>query len=746
MRVAIVSTYPPRPCGLATFTTDLRQALLEADRTTQVLVAPVLDDGPVPAGPEVCTTIRQHVREDYTRAAGELAQAGVDVVLVQHEYGIFGGDSGSYMLDLTRALTVPYVVTLHTMISRPSHTQARVLAGLTDGAAEVTVFSAAARDALLTSGCSHDRVTVVNHGAPAALVAPHGNGVHERREPLRGSSVTELQAHAGRRVLSTFGLLSEGKGIEVALRALPEVVRSHPDVVYVVAGRTHPVVARSHGEEYRRGLEQLTSELGLDDHVLFLDRYLSDAEIADLLASTTLFLTPYHSPEQVVSGVLTFAVAAGCPVVSTPYSYATELLSTGAGRLVPFNDHRALADAVQGLLGDEQALRMTAHAARQLGSQLTWPAVGRETLKLLHRAAEVHEDSRPGRSGLRAGQVAPPRLDQLRRLVDDLGIVQHARGLEPDRSTGYCVDDVARLLLVASGAARRGLGDAGWDDTAAMCVRFLAEAWDGGERAMRNLRAVEGRWLDAPHHGDHIGRALWGLGVAGSGTTEVARASRALLGEVLEAGPVIPSPRTGAFALLGLSAVSSAELGSEGVETMRWLGYDLLGRLRRDEAGWPWFEDELTYDNARLPEALLAAGAHMGEPDLIRAGLDSLEWYAHQCRLDTGTVVLVGNRWRRRPAGAPAPDQCEGDEQPVDAAALVEACARAFRVTGAPLWARRSRDAFAWFQGRNRWGAVMHDAESGGCHDGVGPHGLNHNEGAESTLAYLQAWLAVEQG
>lgn len=746
MKAAIVSTYPPRACGLATFTTDLRHALLEADRTTEVMVAAVLDDGPAPTAPEVAVTLRQHERADYERAAAELTRAGADVVLVQHEFGIFGGDDGAYVLDLVRHLTVPYVVTLHTVLSRPSPQQAEVLGTLAAGAAEVTVFTATARDTLLAGGhARRDRVTVVSHGAPATLLRPRMADPAGPAGARGAAGLPELEQHGDRRVLSTFGLLSAGKGIEVALHALPAVVRSHPDVLYVVAGRTHPEVARLHGETYRRELERLTVALGLEDHVLFLDRYLSDDDLHGLLTGTTLFLTPYRSPEQVVSGVLTFAVVAGCPVVSTPYSYARDLLSGGAGRLVPFDDHAAMSEAVLALLGDDEALAAAANAAHTLGTQFTWPAVGRETLKLLHNATERREDHRSRPLTAHHPGTAPPPLTHLRRLVRAGGIVQHARGLEPDLTTGSCVDDVARLLVVADGLVTRHPHPDGLEDMSEEALAFLEDAWDAGTASMRNFRAADGAWLDAPHEGDHLGRAVWALGEVGGGPTRAARRSRTLVRRVLDAGPAFPAPRSTAFAVLGLARLPAARHLAPEVEHLDRLAHGLLARLdRRPDPRWHWFEDQLTYDNARLPQALLAAGARLAHPDLLSGGLESLEWYVRQVGLDTGPVVLVGHRWRRRPDGPPDPGDDEGDEQPLDAAALVEACVEAHRVTRSPQWARRAIEAFAWFHGRNRWGAVVHDPASGGCHDGVGPAGLNANEGAESTLAYLQAWLALE--
>jgi len=333
VKVAVVSTYPPRRCGLATFTTDLRRALREADHTVEVVVAAVLDEEQADPPPEVDVVLRQHERPDYAAAALELNRSGADVVLVQHEYGIFGGEGGEYLLDLTAALDVPYVVTLHTLLEQPTPRQAEVLRRLAAGAAQVTVFTAAARDDVVRQAVAPpDRVSVVHHGAPAELqVRPPASG---RARPLNvggSGSLPGLDPHGDRRVLSTFGLLSSVKGLEAAIRALTTVRERHPDVLYVVAGRTHPQVVRTEGERYRDSLRRLTTDLGLQDHVLFLDRYLGDDDIRTLLARTEVFVTPYRSQEQVVSGVLTFALVAGCPVVSTPYRYATELLAGGAG-------------------------------------------------------------------------------------------------------------------------------------------------------------------------------------------------------------------------------------------------------------------------------------------------------------------------------------------------------------------------------------------------------------------------------
>jgi glycosyltransferase involved in cell wall biosynthesis len=750
VRIAILSTYPPRRCGLATFASDLRTAVLAADHSVEVLVAAVVDEGPgaMPddpgaeaLAPEVLLTLRQHERGDYGRAARRLNDSGVDVVLVQHEYGIFGGDAGEYVLDLLGALTVPYVVTLHTMLLDPSPRQRAVLRSVVAGAAQVTVFSALARDQLVRSGLAPwRRVSVLNHGAPEELQPFQVALGSAEPGTQRQSAIPELAAHTGRRVLSTFGLLSPSKGLDTAIRAMRQVADAHPDALYVVAGRTHPGVLSHEGERHRDSLVRLTADLGLEKHVLFLDRYLGDDEIRDLLTRTEVFLTPYRHPEQVVSGVLTFALVAGCPVVSTPYFYASELLSTGAGLLVDFDDHEAMAAAVVGLLADEDLLRRASRTAYHVGSQYTWPEVARETIKVLAGTSDAAVRTRPA-----------PTLAHLERLLDEGGIVQHATGLEPDRTTGYCVDDVARLGLVATALVQRDPGSAPGPpaEMVRRSMAFLEQAWCDLSGEMHNLRDIRGRWLDEPHLGDHFGRAIWALGTISAGTSEVAPWSRGLLRDILATDPSLRDPRSAAFAILGLARLPGDHLEVPGRRTvLRRLSSQLAAAYRASASPeWEWFEDELTYDNGRLAQALISAGASQRDAEMLRLGLEALEWYCGQCAVDSGVVVLVGNHWRRR--GSPlldphAPGWDEGDEQGLDAAALVEACVEAYRATGSPVFARRARTAFAWFHGRNRWGLAVHDVASGGCHDGVGPGGLNANEGAESTLAWFQAWLALD--
>jgi glycosyltransferase involved in cell wall biosynthesis len=758
MRVAIVSTYPPRACGIAVFSADLRESLCHSDSSTSVDIVSIVRDE-VPSHPrEVTRTIRQDVLSDYSDAARHLASSDIDVVLLEHEYGIFGGDVGEYAVALAEELTVPLVVTLHTVLSDPTPQQAATLRALCAQATLVTVFTETASRMVIEAGLvDPERVRVVPHGAPELLTLAAA--------PVDGETTTSSIAHLvdeigedtrrtlyrleGRTVLATFGLISASKGLEQVVHALPTIVARHPDVVYLIAGQTHPEVIKHEGESYRLCLERLVRDLGLTDHVVFLDRFLSESELTVLLTKTTLYQTPYRSREQIVSGALTFAVAAGCPVVSTPYLYAEDLLSSGAGVLVPFGDPGAWATAVIELLNSPAKLAEAAAEAQRVGADLSWPSVGKATLEVLaeavHRTPTERGTHLVGITGL--PQIRP---DHLLALIDDVGIVQHARGVVPDRSTGYCVDDTARLAIVTMGLERH-LGDPGYRRVLSSSLAFLLHAWHSDAPGMHNFMDYSRRWLDGPHDGDHVGRAAWALGavIADQPLREEADASQWLLtrlGPCLEAAPY---PRESAFALLGLTRAHPSMLPAPLRRLLRTLA-DRLAMLyddnRRDE--WRWFEPSLTYDNARLPQALIAAGHRLGDADLTRRGLEALDWYADQCGLHTEVTRLVGNRWRRAagPDGvrSPADPSEEGDEQPVDAAALVEALTEALVVTGDPEYGELAVRAFEWFLGRNHAGIPLYDVATGGCHDGLQPHGVNRNEGAESTLAFLQAMLALE--
>lgn len=751
MRLAIVSTFPPRPCGIATFSSDLWGALRDAPGVDGVDVIAVTNGDAHNYPAPVVTTIAHDVRADYRRAARLAGRLGVDVVMVEHEFGIFGGVDGDYLLSFTSELAVPFVVTLHTVSGSFTPHQRDVMRDVCRDAAAVLVFTNTARELVIEHGLAPpDRVMVVPHGAPREITAVAHRSTTEPRRVIRltGRHGAGPTSTAGRFVMSSFGLLSPGKGIETTIDAIAQLVERHPEVLLVVAGRTHPGVVRDQGEAYRLGLERRVRELSLVDHVSFDDRFLDIGELADLLAATDLFVTAYLGREQIVSGALTFALAAGRPVVSTPYRYAEDLLASGAGRLVPFGDATALADSIASFIAEPAALAAAAREARRIGAALAWGEVGRATAAICDRVQGSVD--MPGATVVDDETLPPLRLDHLLAMTDDVGIVQHAVGSVPDRSTGYCVDDVARLLPVAHQLARR-THDPHWTAVSMRALSFLAHAADNPQRCgMHNVMSYQRIWVDHPHHGDHVGRTLQALGeVLATGPQSSLRFPLVQLFDDLcdDLARVRPSPRTAAFALLGLCRPVDAGVERPEVRPWRFLVEQLAEQLVTLHAeysdvagGWDWFESALSYDNARLPQALLAAGSFLGDHDMVDLGLSTLAWFGNQCGVGQPPLWLPGNAGRQRSEPHPG----FGDEQPLEAASLVEAELEALRLTGDPAHAHRAFHAFHWFTGSNRLGLSVYDAGNGGCGDGLADDHVNANQGAESLLVCLSARLALE--
>jgi hypothetical protein len=627
-------------------------------------------------------------------------------------------------------LAQPLVVTLHTVLSEPTPHQADVLTELCAEAELVIVMTDTARRLLVASGaCPHEKVRIVPHGAPARITA---RAVSEREQP----AARPLDDETFR--LSTFGLISPGKGLETVIEALPAVIERHPELSYTIAGRTHPDIARREGERYRLMLERRVLELELDAHVEFDDRFLTIDELSDLLARTDVFLTPYGNREQIASGALTYAIAAGCAVISTPYWYAQDMLASGAGLLVPFRDSEALAEAVCSYLERPEMLAAARAEAQRIGSSLAWPAVAEATASVLREADELAPRRRP--TGVADLHLTSLRSDHLLTLADDVGIVQHAHGIIPNRDSGYCVDDVARLAVVSLALARRG-DEQIWTSHLYRALAFMHNAT--GDGGMRNFMSYDRRWLDEPHLGDHVGRSIWALGdiLATAWIPAVVRPASDLLDQLVATLSGEVYLRTAAYSVLGLARLDADRLQPGARLLLERLVAQLAGAYEHTASeDWRWFEDELTYDNARLSQALLSGAHALGRPDLAELGLDSLRWLGDECGLDDDALRLPGHGGRRR--GEPAPGR--GDEQPLDAAALVEAELSAFAVTRRAEHGARAIQAFEWFLGRNRLQKPLYDFATGGCSDGLGSDALNDNQGAESTLAFHQAALLLD--
>jgi glycosyltransferase involved in cell wall biosynthesis len=790
---AFFSTYVPRQCGIATFTQDLVSSVSlvasndgtasggwsSVPRARVVAIDPPGDRLVYPA--EVVRHLDQDAAVAYRDAAHWLNGSGIEVVSLQHEYGIFGGEDGSHVLEFLDALRIPVVSTLHTIRSAPTGAQRAILRELCRRSNRLVVMSERGRSRLAsTYGVNADRIRVIPHGAPDV---PFGDGAHAKL----GLDL------AGRRVILSFGLIGPGKCIELVLDALPELAAEAPDLSYVVLGATHPELRRRHGEAYRGSLVKRARDLGLEQVVRFVDRYVDRGELLRWLAASDIFITPYGGADQASSGTLAYAVAAGKAVVSTPYEHARELLAEDRGLLVPFGDVAAIREALRALLRDPAHLDAVRRRAYAYGRSMTWPAVGERYRQVFAEVArrrvavpilapqpvaipvgDAHQleawlqsthgwlDGAVRTSPVGGRHAGPPPLPgvvrhHLRQITDTTGIFQHAAGSQPDPRHGYCTDDVARALVVDV-LHQRSAPDPATARSAARAVDFLWAAFDTAEGRFRNFLNADGTWIEAAGSEDCHGRVIQACGDVLAVSVDPMLRNRVtrLMEAALPAATDFTAIRPAAYAILGCAAVLGPRPGmGDGdrrtaadtvalSETARRVLVHLGGNLAtsfaaaRGDGAWPWPEPILTYDNAALPRALVAAGRRLGRTAWMELGLQALDWLVGRLTTPGGHFSPVGNAgwW---PRGGP---RARFDQQPIDAGALVEAAVEAYVATAAPRWPAVAERAFAWFLGANDVGIPVAVPGRGACRDGLGPAGVNLNEGAESTLAWL---LAVER-
>lgn len=732
-RVAFLGDYLPRKCGIATFTKDLRCAVADAFPEMQCPVVPVNDIAAgYPYPPEVRFEILEQDLPSYGRAADFLNITGVDVVCVQHEFGIFGGPAGGHILALLRELRMPIVTTLHTILREPGPDQLRVMRDLIHFSTRLVVMG--------ERGAGFLREV---YGAPAAKIdiIPHGIPDMPFADP---NYFKDEFSVAGKQVLLTFGLLSPNKGIEFALRAMVTIVRQFPEAFYIVLGQTHPNLLREEGEAYRLGLELLAKDLGVHRHVAFFNRFVELDELMRFIGAADIYLTPYLTEAQITSGTLAYAFGAGNAVVSTPYWHAAELLTGDRGRLVPFRDPGAIADAAAELLRDEPLRHSMRKRAYQLGREMIWPRVAMRYMETFERARRDHSFIGRKLSPIRSlderpGQLPDLRLDHLFRMTDSTGIFQHASFTVPNFAEGYCTDDNARALVLTVMLQKQGHGSPRLGALAATYAAFLSHAFDRGSRRFRNFMSFDRRWLEEVGSEDCHGHALWALGLcvaqAGHGGFQMMAAD--LFERALPPANEFTSPRAWAFALIGIDEYLSRLGGDRRVNQARDMLTDKLMRCYATTAGdgWRWFEEVVSYANAKLPHALILSGRCTKNAQMLDTGLDALRWLVAVQTSPAGSFRPIGSNGFYRRGAEPA----QFDQQPIEAQATVSCCVEAYLATGDLTWAAEARRAFEWFLGRNDIGLALHDPVTGGCRDGLHMDRLSQNQGAESTLAFLLA-------
>jgi glycosyltransferase involved in cell wall biosynthesis len=730
-KIAFVGDHLPRMCGIATFTSDLLAAVATAHPQSECLCVAVND---ISGGYEYPEVVRFEIEEQdlpsYLRAADFLNISNADVVCLQHEFGIFGGRAGGHILALLRELRMPVVTTLHTVLREPRADQRRVMQELVALSTRVVVMAERGRQMLQE----------IYQAPPAKIdLIPHGIPDVGFVDPTYFKDQFGVE---GRVVLLTFGLLSPNKGIEYVLNALPHILAEFPDVVYIVLGATHPNELREHGEAYRLSLEILAKKNKIEKNVIFYNQFVNLENLKEFIGAADLYITPYLNEAQITSGTLAYTFGAGKAVVSTPYWHAAELLAGDRGVLVPFADAEAMAREVIGLLRDDNRRHAIRKNAYKIGREMVWSNVAQLYMRSFE-CSRLEGTARARRSLVSKTLDQKPRelpdfkLSHLSRMTDSTGVFQHAIFSVPNFSEGYCTDDNARAFILAVLLDELGEDPQGARALATTCAAFLQHAFDRQTKRFHNHMSFDRRWLDEHGSEDCHGRALWALGV-GVGRSRF-RSFQMMAGQLFAlALPTVAgftSPRAWAFALIGIHEYLRRLSGDSLVNQTREILTCRLLELFEATAqpGWQWFEDELSYDNAKLAHALILSGHATGQAAVLERGLRALRWLTELQMSEPGHFRPIGSNGFYRRGGTRA----DFDQQPVEALAAVSACLEAYRATSDPWWYERAQRAFDWFIGWNDLGLELYSAETGGCRDGLHVDRVNRNEGAESTLAFL---------
>jgi glycosyltransferase involved in cell wall biosynthesis len=741
-KVAFIGDYPPRKCGIATFTHDLRQSVAAHLPDAECLVVAVTDrKGDYLYPSEVRFEINEQNLDDYRRAAQFLRFHNVEAICVQHEFGVYGGAEGGHLLTFLREAGLPVVTTCHTILTEPNPNQRRVFDALMNLSQHVVTMSQKGVDIL--------RETY--HVPPAKIaMIPHGIPDMPFVDPTFYKDQFGVD---GKKVLLTFGLLSPGKGLEYAIEAMPEIIAEHPDAVYIILGATHPNLVRQEGESYRHRLQQLTRDLGVEKNVLFFNRFVELEELKEFISACDIYVTPYLNPMQITSGTLAYTYGSGKAVVSTPYWHAEELLADGRGCLVPFRDAKAIAVAVNGLLGHEGQLDAMRKNAYLDGRRMVWSRVAQDYADVFRQArmdaGVTREQIQRKHASLRRGpteewwknfELPELNLQHLRNMTDSTGLFQHAVFSFPNFDEGYCVDDNARALIFTSMLDHLHTEDdwnRSYQHLSQTYAAFLQHAFNPENGRFRNFMSFDRKWLEDNGSDDSHARSLWALGVCVGRSHDVnlqnwaARLFESALPAVLEMG----SPRSWAFALIGLHEYQRRLSGVRAISDARTKLSQRLLKLYRDQssADWPWFEPILSYSNARLSHALIVSGRGLNDDEMLQVGVHSLEWLMEQQVDERGYFAPIGSEGFYPKGGVRA----TFDQQPVEANVTISACLEAFLATQEDKWLYQAWKAFDWFLGTNKLGVPVYDASTGGCRDGIHVDRLNYNQGAESTLAFL---------
>ncbi|PHN05522.1 glycosyltransferase family 4 protein [Flavilitoribacter nigricans] len=733
IKVVYIGNYPPRQCGIGTFTENLVRSITQAAHQSDCVLNTeviAMNNGVAHTYPDIVSrTIQEDTLPHYLQAADYINREA-DACIIQHEYGIFGGDHGRHILRLVDRLEVPLLVTLHTVLKQPSVTQRQIVRLLGEKAHQLVVMSQTAKQFLVDSyGVSAGKVAIIEHGVPNFPLGP--------KETLR----REL-GFTDQKILLTFGLLGPGKGIETMIRALPAVVEKHPDVAYWVLGKTHPNIVKAEGERYRESLIAMAEELGVGDHLVMKNEFVDEETLFNYLRATDIYVTPYPNEAQITSGTLSYAVGAGTPVVSTPYWHAQELLADGRGRYFDFRNADQLAETLIDLFNQKSELTKISTLAASYGNTLKWFRKGQEYLDIIQDALDhtPQLSIRPGPN--REGVELPPlNFEHLINMTDSTGVIQHAKYAIPNFREGYCLDDNARALLLGAMAYRQGNRQLESVIRSSLSYLYYVQREDG---QFRNFVSYDRRFLDETGSEDAFGRAIWALGyaLANPPGEEHEPLIRELYYRAFDQMENLGSLRAMAYSLLGIcSYLERYPEDERNLSQLRRLQQRMVREYQSSATDtWPWYETVLAYGNGLLPLALIRTLDYSDDPEVREVAFRSINFLT-EITLQEGYLRPVGcNPFYRR-----GEELCYYDQQPIDAMAMVLLYDRAYRQTLQTAFFDRAWVCFEWFTGKNDLGLPLYNANNGGCYDGLMADGINLNQGAESTIAYLIARLTMEE-
>ncbi|MCK5450705.1 MAG: glycosyltransferase family 4 protein [Candidatus Omnitrophica bacterium] len=734
--IAFLGNYLPRKCGIATFTTDICEAVAKEVGSANDVFSVAMTD--IPEGYAYPDIVKLDIPDQsvsaYEQAADFINSSKVDVLCIQHEYGIFGGKWGEYLHVLLRKLKIPVVTVLHTVREKSyDDAQEKVFEELVQRSDRIVVMSKMAIEMLVNSGVSREKIVYIPHGIPNVF-------------STKVVTAKENFDFRDKTIMLTFGLLRSNKGVEYVIDAMGKLARKYPDLVYIILGATHPGVIKLQGEKYRHYLMRKVDKLGLQKQIIFHDRFVELDELCEYISAADFYVVPYLTREQITSGTLCYALGAGKAVVSTPSWAAEELLADGRGVIVPFENAEAIASEIDGLMQDPKTFKNMQEKAYEYGRHMVWKEVAKEYVKVFDEIRKERDEivlrlQKTKEPILSIIEFPVPKLDHLVNMTDDFAIFQHARYTVPSYEHGYSVSDNTRALVVASKAYRLMKNK----EALVLLKKYLsfvfyAQREDG---LFRNFYDATRRPMDELGSDDCQGRVLWGLGyVIGYGPPHFGTITKSVFEKLLPHVSDL-NVRGTAYALLGLYYYLVHFPGDKDKKTLLGNLADRIMKKYEDNSReeWQWYEDKLGYANGLLPAALWVASNVMKDAR-YKAIAEITSEFLIEKSTKFGHLSL---NMRREDLYRKEIREVDFEQRPIDALWLVELGKFAYRYTGEDRYLKMMRTSFDWFLGVNDVKVTVYDRVSGGCYDGLNKNGVNLNQGAESSLNAVLGLLSITE-